>query len=225
MKAGRLSIVPYDRLEVASRVLEHTGVVEDFPAGPDWVHPSVRVRDTGSIGFGLVALDLIRRGSTVILFGGTMMSWDEVCSLPPDLIDIPFQVADDVFYGVARREDLGVGEMINHSCNPNVGFVSEIRLVALRDILPGEDVTMDYGTCTTHESYYLVCKCGQQCCRGVITGNDWRLRDLQFALRDYFQPYIQEKILEQRGRGLILTAFFSFRSIMSRAFFEAKKPR
>lgn len=201
------------QLTVASRSAaqpqqEHTPqhsaerILLDHPRGPDWVHPAIFVRDTGSIGLGLFAADLISAGSTVILFGGNLMSWREVCELPEDMQDIPYQVDDNVFFGIARPEDIGVGERINHSCNPNTGFVSEMKLVALRDILPGEDVTMDYGTCSSLESYQLICRCGQSQCRGVISGNDWKLPDLQHRLRGYFQPYLQEKIRRLNKRGI-----------------------
>lgn len=172
------------------------------PKGPDWVHPYISVYDTGIIGLGLVTSDLIAQGSTVILFGGSLMSWKEVSKLPEDMQDIPFQVDDNIFFGIERREDIGVGERINHSCNPNCGFASEMRLVALRDILPGEAVTMDYATCSSMESYRLVCRCGEKKCRGVVTGQDWKLPEIQIRLKGRFQPYLQEKIDLIRPRGL-----------------------
>lgn len=184
------------------RYLPGAGPVVEHPVGPDWVHPSIFVRDAGELGLGLFTLDLIPKGSQVILFGGTLMSWREVMALPEDMHDIPFQVADDIFFGILRREDLGIGERINHSCNPNAGFVSEMKLVALRDILPGEDVTMDYATCSSMEDYRLVCRCGEKSCRGVVRGTDWQNPDLQRRLGDYFQPYLREKMLLQQKRGV-----------------------
>ena len=183
------------------RLVPSVGPVLDHPKGPDWVHPAIFVRNTGVIGLGLFTADLIPRGSTVILFGGTLMSWREVLALPEHMHDIPFQVDDNIFFGIARDEDVGVGERINHSCNPNCGFVSEMKLVALRDILPGEDVTMDYATCTSMDTYDLMCRCGEPNCRGKVTGDDWKLPELQHRLRGYFQPYLQAKIVQQRRRG------------------------
>lgn len=174
----------------------------------DWVHPKVTVRDTHKIGLGLIATDLIPKGSTVILFGGKIMTWNEVLSLDPDMQDIPYQITDDLFFGIEFREDLGTGERINHSCNPNCGFTSEMKLVAIRDIYPGEDVTMDYATCTSLESYMLECKCGEANCRGVVTGNDWKLLSIQERLGEYYQPYLKAKLKpktlkERLGRFLV----------------------
>ncbi len=190
---------PYPQIAPFSRVQ----TILDHPRGPDWVHPSVVVHDTGRIGLGLVTLDLIARGSQVILFGGALMSWREVMALPEDMRDIPFQVADDVFFGIPNRSDIGIGERINHSCNPNLGFVSEMKLVALRDILPREDVTMDYATCTSMEDYHLVCRCGEKNCRGVVRGTDWQLPDVQHRLGKYYQPYLRNKLYKQQKHSVL----------------------
>lgn len=160
----------------------------------DWVNPKVAVRDTKKIGLGLIATDLIPKGSTVILFGGKVMTWNEVLSLDPDMQDIPYQITDDLFFGIELKEDLGIGERINHSCNPNCGFTSEMKLIAIKDIFPGEDVTMDYATCTSLDSYRLECRCGEPNCRGFVTGNDWKISEIRERLGEYYQPYLKEKL-------------------------------
>lgn len=183
------------------------------PIGPDWVHPAIRVRDTGTIGLGLVAIDLIPTGTTVILFGGALMTWRENSELPEDMQDIAYQVDDDIFYGVRKREDLGIGERLNHSCNPNTGFESEMRLVAIREILPGEDVTMDYAICSSMESYSLICKCGDKNCRGIVRGTDWKNPNLQTRLGKYFQPYLRNKVNNRRKHGLAYRVSSVLRSL------------
>lgn len=196
-----------------------TKLLSEHPQGPDWVHPSITVYDTQSIGFGLIATDLIPATSEVILFGGHLMSWRSVCELPEDMRDIPYQVADDIFYGVARREDIGIGERINHSCEPNCGFVSEMKLIALRDIKPGEEVTMDYATCTSAEDYYLLCRCGAKTCRGAVRGTDWRLKEVRRKLGKYFQPYLKEKLEKERAlsfRGLLASRLHRLADLISR---------
>ena len=114
----------------------------DQPRGLDWVHPSVECRDAGQMGLGLFANEFIPRTTPVLFFGGKIMTWREITTLPEDMWDIPFQVTDELFFGIHRRDDIGLGERINHSCNPNTGFTSEMRLIALRDIHPNQQVTM-----------------------------------------------------------------------------------
>jgi hypothetical protein len=196
----RLATKP-DALKTNGRVVPGIGIVVEHVPGLDWVHPGIAVYQTESIGLGLVALDLIARDSTVILFGGKLMTWKEISSLPKDMLDIPYQVDDELFFGIHRRDEIGIGERINHSCDPNCGFSSEMKLVALRDILPGQPVTMDYATCTSMDQYRLVCRCGSPNCRGVVTGEDWKLPDLRRRLLPFYQPYLREKVRNQIGAG------------------------
>lgn len=60
---------------------------------------------------------------------------------------------------------------LNHSCSPNaeILFGKEIHLVALRDLLAGEEVTFDYATLYP-ASWSMKCRCGEPSCRGVIRG-------------------------------------------------------
>ncbi|PYS52643.1 MAG: SET domain-containing protein-lysine N-methyltransferase [Acidobacteria bacterium] len=58
---------------------------------------------------------------------------------------------------------------INHSCEPN-GYMKilygHIQFYALRDILPGEEITIDYEY--TLHSDKKRCYCGAKTCRGTI---------------------------------------------------------
>ncbi len=58
---------------------------------------------------------------------------------------------------------------INHSCEPNCFMKilhGHIQFYALRDILPGEEITLDYET--TLHSDRKKCTCGAPACRGTI---------------------------------------------------------
>lgn len=58
---------------------------------------------------------------------------------------------------------------INHSCEPNSYMkiiYGHILFYALRDILPGEEITIDY--VETLHSDRKRCRCGAQTCRGTI---------------------------------------------------------
>ena len=157
------------------------------------------VQDTGRIGLGLSAMEHIPKGARVIVFGGTILNWRQFAELPLVLREIPFQIDDDLLFGVTSTEDIGIGERINHSCDPNTGFVSEMKLVALRDIDPGEAITMDYATCISIDDYHLVCKCGTKKCRGVIRGSDWKDPSFTERMFNYLQPYLRKKVTERNG--------------------------
>ena len=57
----------------------------------------------------------------------------------------------------------------NHSCAPNARLAirgGRVEFYALRDIAPGEEVTVDYGE--THHEGRLPCRCGAPGCRGAL---------------------------------------------------------
>jgi SET domain-containing protein len=58
---------------------------------------------------------------------------------------------------------------INHSCEPNTFMrctATRAEFYALRDIRPGEELTVDYGE--SHHEGRLRCRCGSRKCRGWI---------------------------------------------------------
>lgn len=57
----------------------------------------------------------------------------------------------------------------NHSCQPNARLCirqGRVEFYALRDIAPGEEITVDYGE--THHEGQLPCRCGAPGCRGAL---------------------------------------------------------
>ncbi len=57
----------------------------------------------------------------------------------------------------------------NHSCRPNARLVirnGRVEFYALRAIVPGEEITVDYGE--THHEGRLRCQCGAPGCRGAL---------------------------------------------------------
>jgi len=65
-----------------------------------------------------------------------------------------------------------------HSCDPNVELdMQERKVIALKPIMEGEYLTMDYAS--TEDTLYkdFTCECGADNCRGWITG---KLDELPF---------------------------------------------
>jgi hypothetical protein len=44
------------------------------------------------------------------------------------------------------------------------------------------------------DDYTTDCNCGSAGCRKILTGKDWRRRDLQEKYRGYISTYLEEKI-------------------------------
>ncbi len=57
----------------------------------------------------------------------------------------------------------------NHSCDPNTAFVG-LDVLALRDIAPGEELTLDFATLLSETSASFECRCGAAACRGTVSG-------------------------------------------------------
>lgn len=60
-------------------------------------------------------------------------------------------------------------KFINHSCSPNTfmrRFRNIVEFYALRDIIPGEELTCDYGN--SHHDGTRSCTCGSPKCRKFI---------------------------------------------------------
>ena len=85
---------------------------------------------------------------------------------------------------------------MNHSCDSNVWMEDEVTLVARRDISTEEEITVDYALFTTQPNWMLdnLCQCGSLYCRHTITGNDWKLKDVQERYRNHFSPFINRRI-------------------------------
>jgi hypothetical protein len=57
---------------------------------------------------------------------------------------------------------------MNHSCEPNSVIMGRTRIVALRRIEVGEEVTFDYSTNVGWDGFSMRCKCGAAGCRKVV---------------------------------------------------------
>lgn len=70
-----------------------------------------------------------------------------------------------------RRSYILLGEpgvFANHSCEPNAGIRGNRRLVAIRPIMPGDEIRFDYST-TMDENYWTMpCRCDSPGCRGKV---------------------------------------------------------
>ncbi|KAH9513216.1 Histone-Lysine N-Methyltransferase ash1l, partial [Bulinus truncatus] len=74
-----------------------------------------------------------------------------------------------------------IGRYVNHSCKPNcemqkwnVNGLYRMVLFALRDIMPGEELSYDYNFDPFNQETQQECRCGSSECRGVIGGKTQR---------------------------------------------------
>jgi len=162
-----------------------------------WNDPRVEIRRSAINGDGIFACQPIQKGEVVIIVGGQVMTEAEFMDFQATHSLYNFIQIDKHLYLV---EDPAIAQSLegwmNHSCDSNVWMDDEVTLAARRDIEPGEEVTVDYALFTTQSNWMLDnrCHCGSPHCRRIITGDDWRRKDVQERYRNHFSPFINRRI-------------------------------
>ena len=90
------------------------------------------------------------------------------------LTGVPSKTRDrySVQIGVGQHlipTELG-GKYLNHACDPNAAVERQTRLIALKPIFKGEEITFDYETTEDEIAAPFHCSCGSTNCRGKIGG-------------------------------------------------------
>ncbi len=162
--------------------------------------PKTEVRGSSKIeGKGVFAQELIRKGEIVAIKGGYIFDSKEYEKLDEPARHYCLQIEDNFFLGSRTKEEIEDNALfINHSCDPNVGFDGQITYVALRDIKAGEELCHDYAMCFTGRNLEFECNCGLKNCRGKVTDNDWKLKELQERYGNHFALFILRKINSQK---------------------------
>lgn len=168
-----------------------------------YITNKAEIRENGIEGRGAFAIAPINKGEIVFIKGGYILNKDDMFIERVGYNYWP--LGEGIF--LAPKKDSEKEEInrllvcVNHSCNPNCGLRGEITGVAMRDISIGEELTMDYAMLDddANEEYNFQCKCGDPKCRGIITGQDWLLPELQKRYYGFFAAYLQEKINKQNA--------------------------
>lgn len=159
--------------------------------------PKIEVRDDTLSGRGVVAIEDIEKDEIVAIKAGNIITRDEIAQATLDAGDMALQIDDEFYLAPRRMEEVeAMSVFINHSCDPNVGFRGQVVYVAMRDIGTGEELCHDYAM-ERSDDYLLECRCGSPLCRGKVSGQDWKIPELQQRYGDYFSIYIRNKF--QRG--------------------------
>lgn len=88
---------------------------------------------------------------------------------------------------------------IRHSCNPNVGLKNKIQVVAMKTILPNEEITIDDSITEADPDWKITCHCLSPHCRKIIRSIAYLPSDLfkkyQPFIPKFFQKVYKEKQL------------------------------
>ena len=91
----------------------------------------------------------------------------------------------------------------NHSCDPNLWWVSAYELATRREVAANEEVTNDYATSTGDDEFALTCSCRTSHCCGTVTGHDWRRPDLHHRYAGHWVPVLLTRIHQLTGSAAV----------------------
>lgn len=168
-------------------------MMKDIPQ-TTWLNPKIEIVHSRIHGKGMRAFADIRQEETVLIWGGECYTDKAGANAVRRQGKAVMQWDEDVFsYEIAGDDDLYA---VNHSCDPNSWMADAFTLIARRTIASGEEITTDYALWEMDDQFISswTCQCGAPCCRGRVTGNDWKIRVLQQRYAGHFSPLINTLI-------------------------------
>jgi hypothetical protein len=152
--------------------------------------PKTEVRASPVEGRGLFARAPIARDEIVAIKGGHVVDEATYQRHKEVIGNSDIKIADGFHLAALDAEEYErVMLFLNHRCDPNVGVQGNSVFVAMRDVEPGEELTIDYAMIDDCDDR-MECRCGAAGCRGVVTGRDWRIGELQRRYGRYFSTYL-----------------------------------
>ena len=162
-----------------------------------WFSSKTEKRTSPIQGRGLFARIAFTAGEIVAVKGGVIMDSAKLSLVRDEVSPAEIQIEDDLYIAPRSAEEVEANILcLNHSCNPNVGVRGQITFVAMCGIPAGAELTIDYSMIDGDPAERMECSCGAPECRKLITGDDWRLRELQLRYAGYFSRYIQDRFTD-----------------------------
>jgi hypothetical protein len=187
-------------------------------SGPDGlvlscaVPRGVTIKSSGTGGFGIFATSAFRKGE-VVYTGEFHFYWSAT--------DISVAVETDAgrfpmsLYGHAVHAGRGLWRVysfdsfINHSCEANTTDLrstkpptaagGQFQKIALRDIVPGTELTSDYDMFIYNYAGIAACRCGARSCRRYSYGFKHYPEAMRSQVLDLVDPDVLAEFRSERG--------------------------
>jgi uncharacterized protein len=210
---GKLDFLQYkDPAFIAKHFGHCTSFIQRKMRENGWVHDSVvrrRIYHDGTWSHGLFACEPIPCGTAIIFFSGKVIAGKHIESVSRREQEMSLQIAEDLWQipNTIEGGSFETGDYINHSCNPNCGMSSAIRVVTMRGIAADEALTIDYAMANTGqkdiaaETFECHCRDGNSVdagihpaqCRGVITALDYQ--KVGYKYFHFLSPFVRDAYL------------------------------
>lgn len=168
------------------------------PPADVWLDPRLHIDSSPIEGQGLFATDVIYAGEVVIRLGGRLETSAELNALiaaadqdPAGVYVDSITIYDDAHLVLPPRSAAHYG---NHSCDPSGWLSGPYAVSARRNLHPGDELTLDYGTFSGANGFQMECRCRSPLCRSQVTSEDWRLADLRERYAGHWSPALEERI-------------------------------
>lgn len=170
--------------------------------GAGMVHPLLEVRPSPIAGLGLFARRKLGVGTVVVIWGGQVYSHAAILAGAARFNSV-VALSPRFYLGTPTEDGPTAGECLNHACDPSAwlagpesGGNDGVTVALRRDVVAGEEVTLDYGTLlATHwafnRGFRMRCRCAAPSCRGAVALDRRTL--LLLALRygvTHLAPYL-----------------------------------
>lgn len=167
---------------------------QKYPAY-SWVDPRLITKGSDIEGRGVFATALIKRGEIIVRWGGTVYTTQQLLNGETNE-QTACQIDDNHYIASPVTAKQDEEDFMNHSCDPNTWMDDEVTISAKRDIKPGEEITADYALWVADPGFIIIadCRCGSLLCRKKITGDDWKLKEVQERYKGHFPPYLEKRI-------------------------------
>jgi SET domain-containing protein len=161
---------------------------------------NVEVRDVKNKGKGIFALKDFKKGEHILDITGEIIETENPSDYPEEIRGHwgPMGKEGNKYRFIKPEEPW---MFMNHSCDSNGGVINDRKLIASRDILKGEEITVDYSTYDIEsltqgkKQLMMECKCGSKNCRKVISAFDRLNKKDQDRLKKFLNPYLRKKYL------------------------------
>jgi len=160
-----------------------------------WIDPCCVVRSSPINGKGLFARAPIKECEVVIIWGGKLFSQRDIQEGKARKHS-DASINESLVIAGLPEDPRAPDDFMNHSCDPNLWMKDEVTVEARRDIMSGEELTLDCALWNGDEDWVMTreCQCGSELCRRIISGKDWRLDELQERYTSHFSPFINKRI-------------------------------
>lgn len=116
------------------------------------------IKETPECGKGIFSKKAFRKNQLLFTFGTKVVPWFKANHRS-------IQLGTNKWLNPSKK---ALGYYVNHSCHPNAYFKAPHFIAALRNIKPGEEITIDYASVINIPTWDMPCSCGHKSCRKMI---------------------------------------------------------